>query len=45
MKKFTLSVSDDRDHQTRRRRIYRYLRWRNRTVGSTTCQIAKVFKH
>ena len=29
----TLKNSDDRDHQTRRRRIYRYLRWRNRKRG------------
>ena len=29
----TLKNSDDRNHQTRRRRIYRYLRWRNRQRG------------
>jgi transposase len=45
MKKFTLHVSDDRDHQTRRRRIYRYLRWRNRRAGSNRCPLAKVFNH
>lgn len=37
MKKFTLAHSDDRDHQARRRRIYRYLRWRNRRAGSNNC--------
>ncbi len=45
MKKFTLSGTDDRDHLTRRRRIYRYLRWRNRRAGSTAYQLAKVFNH
>lgn len=30
----TLKNSDDRDHQSRRRRIYRYLRWRNRKRGT-----------
>jgi transposase len=45
MKKFTVSGSDDPDHQTRRRRIYRYVRWRNHRVGSQSSNIAKVFKH
>jgi transposase len=44
-KKFTLNVSDDPDHQTRRRRIYRYMRWRNRQVGSQHYKLAKVFNH
>jgi len=30
LKSFCLNNSDDRDHLTRRRRIYRYLTWRNR---------------
>jgi len=30
LKRFCLSNSDDPDHKTRRRRIYRYLNWRNR---------------
>jgi transposase len=45
MKKFTLSVSDDPDHATRRRRIYRYLRWRNRRAGASQYGLAKVFIH
>lgn len=45
MKKFTLNVSDDPNHTERRRRIYRYLRWRNRNAGSHRCQLAKVFIH
>jgi len=32
-KRATLTGSDHRDHVTRRRRIYRYLRYRNRRVG------------
>ena len=35
MKKFVLSNSDDPDHATRRRRIYRYLTWRNKQHGSS----------
>jgi hypothetical protein len=31
-KRATLTGSDDRDHVPRRRRIYRYLRYRNRRV-------------
>ena len=30
LKRFCLNNSDDRDHRTRRRRIYRYLTWRNK---------------
>lgn len=30
LKRFCLSNSDDPDHHTRRRRIYRYLTWRNK---------------
>jgi len=30
LKSFCLNNSDDRDHITRRRRIYRYLTWRNK---------------
>jgi len=44
-KKFTLNISDDPDHQTRRKRIYRYMRWRNRRVGSQHYKLAKVFNH
>lgn len=34
LKKFTYSNTDDPDHQARRRRIYRYLTWRNTKAGS-----------
>ena len=44
-KRFALDVSDDPDHETRRRRIYRYTRWRNRHVGSQRYTLAKVFNH
>ena len=40
----TLKNSDDREHQTRRRRIYRYLRWRNRKHGSTRCKLARFMR-
>jgi hypothetical protein len=33
LKRATLTGSDDPDHVTRRRRIYRYLRYRNRRAG------------
>ena len=33
LKRFTLAGTDDRSHVQRRRRIYRYLRWRDRTNG------------
>lgn len=45
MKKFTLNGSDDQDHVTRRKRIYRYLRWRNRSVQTDNCKLATVFNH
>ena len=41
LKKFALTVSDDRDHRTRRRRIARYLNWRNREAAATNCHLAK----
>lgn len=41
LRKFALTVSDDRDHRTRRRRIARYLRWRNREAGSARHPLAK----
>jgi hypothetical protein len=37
----TLKNSDDRDHLARRRRIYRYLRWRNRYHGSRDCRLTR----
>jgi hypothetical protein len=33
LKRFTLAHTDDRSHAQRRRRIYRYLRWRDRQLG------------
>ena len=45
MKKYALDCSDDRDHQTRRRRIYNYIRRRNRNAGAGQCRLAKVFNH
>jgi len=44
-KKYALNGSDDPDHQTRRRRIYQYLRLRNRKAGTHHCKLAKVFNH
>lgn len=34
LKKFTYSNTDDPDHESRRRRIYKYLTWRNKNVKS-----------
>jgi transposase len=45
MKKATLNNSDDPDHATRRRRIYRYVRWRNKKVGVQGLQLNKMFNH
>jgi hypothetical protein len=41
---FTLKNSDDMDHLQRRRRIYRYLRWRNRQHGITHCYLARFMR-
>jgi hypothetical protein len=40
----TIKNSDDLDHGARRRRIYRYLRWRNRQHGSTNCYLARFMR-
>lgn len=40
----TLKNSDDRDHLIRRRRIYRYLRWRNRHHGATHNCLARFMR-
>ncbi len=37
----TIKNSDDPDHLTRRRRIYRYLRWRNRAHGASHSRLAR----
>lgn len=39
LKKFTLSNSNDPNHLTRRKRIYRYLTWRNRQQGVSQCPL------
>ena len=45
MKRFTLNNTDDISHSIRRKRIYRYLYYRNKNVNSHKCVSAKVFKH
>jgi transposase len=40
----TLKNSDDPDHLTRRRRIYRFLRWRNRKHGASNCYLARFMR-
>jgi transposase len=35
LKRFTMTDTDDRTHVERRRRVYRYLRYRHRKVGTT----------
>ncbi len=39
MKRFVLNGSDDPGHLVRRRRIARYLTWRNRHTYSTACPL------
>jgi transposase len=39
MKRFVLNGSDDSSHLIRRRRISRYLTWRNRQAASTSCPL------
>lgn len=41
LKKFTLRNSDDASHKIRRRRIYRYLTWRNRKCGGNRSALYK----
>jgi transposase len=40
----TIKNSDDLNHLHRRRRIYRYLRWRNRRHGSTKSYLARFMR-
>jgi hypothetical protein len=40
----TIKNSDDDTHQDRRRRIYRYLRWRNRQHRSTKAYLARFMR-
>jgi len=39
LKRFCLNNSDNPDHRTRRRRIYRYLNWRNRNHAKSNCPL------
>ena len=41
IRKFTIAGSDDASHQCRRRRIQRYLTWRNRAHGARACPLAR----
>lgn len=41
LKTFTMQVTDDRDHGARRRRIGRYLTWRNRHAGVRDCPLSR----
>lgn len=45
MKRFTLNGSDDPNHKTRRKRIYKYLRLRNKLVKSDKNRLNKLFNH
>ena len=40
----TIKNSDDDNHQKRRRRIYLYLRWRNRQHGSSKTYLARFMR-
>jgi hypothetical protein len=40
----TIKNSDDSNHSQRRRRIYRYLRWRNRQHGSSNCYLTRFMR-
>src|SRR5205807_5973755 len=42
LKRFTLANTDDPSHAVRRRRVYRYLRYRHRRVGTTQHPLAGV---
>jgi len=39
LKRFCITNTDDHDHATRRRRIYRYLTWRNRHHADRGCPL------
>jgi hypothetical protein len=41
-KRATLTGSDDPEHLTHRRRIYRYLRYRNRRVGQAAHRLTRI---
>ena len=42
LKRFTLANTDDPDHVTRRRRVYRYLRYRHRKLGRLTHPLTRI---
>jgi len=42
MKRFTLANTDDPSHAVRRRRVYRYLRYRHRKVGTESHRLAGI---
>lgn len=42
MKRFTLANTDDPSHAVRRRRVYRYLRYRHRKVGTASHRLAGI---
>ena len=42
LKRFTLANTDDPSHAVRRRRVYRYLRYRHRKVGTTQHPLAGI---
>lgn len=41
---YALKNSNDHDHLSRRRRIYRYLRWRNRRRGVSRTRLSKFMR-
>jgi transposase len=43
LKRFTLTNTDDRTHAERRRRVYRYLRYRHRKVGTLEHPLTKIY--
>ena len=42
LKRFTLANTDDPDHVTRRRRVYRYLRYRHWKLGRLTHPLTRI---
>jgi hypothetical protein len=42
LKRFTLANTDDLDHTTRRRRVYRYLRYRHQRIGNTSHPLNRI---
>lgn len=42
MKRFTLANTDDPDHNVRRRRIYRYLRYRHGKLGTQGHRLTRI---